>query len=619
MTGIAQKLFFERSAKSLSGEAKKASTWPFLEEMLNKKCLGFVDYAIAEHLLIMGDDESLATLICHLSMAARRGHVCVKIHNEKIQPSPEDIWVVDDPESSGDITALEYAQLSSLIFKGCKEIKFPLISLGSEVNSAILTPVVKNQDFFYLHRFWHFETLFLKTIQQKLSDKQSLIPLDQDKVVNRIDMLLSENKLLKEQAEAILIATQSPLTLITGGPGTGKTYTAGLLLRTIWEALDKESKSEFKISLTAPTGKAAANLQASIQNALSGEDGFPQLKAQTLHQLLGIKKHMRDQHPLFLTADLILVDESSMIDIRLMGQLFSAIKPGARLIMLGDRHQLPSIEAGSLFTDLINFFAHKQSSVVELKTCLRAELKSIIDLADQIKLGNDEHVLSLLESDQEGIKLVKLEQEMSVNEQQKRLLGYAIPQFPLVRTFPEDPSDLLKQFSRFRILSPMRKGALGVDALNVLIYQAMLVKAQGGCFIAPIMVTKNDYDLALFNGEVGLILKERDQEFALFASRELGAGFRQIPLLLMPSFEYAYCLSVHKSQGSEFEHVALILPEGTQTFGREALYTGVTRAKRSLEVWSQPLILSQMIKLTSVRQSGVVERLSSQDFIVSSL
>ena len=174
--------------------------------------------------------------------------------------------------------------------------------------------------------------------------------------------------------------------------------------------------------------------------------------------------------------------------------------------------------------------------------------------------------------------------------------------------------DLLEQFSRFRILTPMRNGPFGVDALNSIILQTMSGKTSlNGCFIAPIMVMQNDYRLGLFNGEMGLIVKERETEFALFSSRDSGQKFRKIPVILMPRFEYVYCLSVHKSQGSEFDHVVLLLPDGTQSFGREALYTGVTRAKRRLEIWSSPQVLSQMMKQRSVRESGVIKRLGEDN------
>lgn len=613
MNGIAQKLFQERSQKNLIEDPKKITKWPLLEKMLAVKCLGYIDLSLAQQLLHQEvPSEAAAALICHLSMAARRGHVCVKIEQGSIIPSLEEIWVDDEPSPKKIASTADFYHLTQLILAG-SEMEFPsLICQGDHTLNTIHAPLVKNNRSFYLQRNWHLESVFLAGIKQTFMGKHPPKPINFSIIDSQVKRLITTGRLLKEQAETILIASQSPLTLITGGPGTGKTYTAGILLRTLWEALSHEEQANFTIALAAPTGKAAANLESSIHAALKDVDGFPPIKAKTLHQLLGIKRSMygRDLSP--LSADLILVDESSMIDIKLMGQLFSAIKPGARLILLGDKHQLSSVEAGSLFADLIDYF-HSQaiSAVTELKTCMRSELKSIIDLASQIKIGNDKGALTLLESEAAGIKIVKFHDEWSVSEQQKRLLNEVIQHFPIFKTLPENLSSVVKSFNNFRILTPLRKGPFGADTLNAMIFQTLIKNEQKNGFIAPIMVMQNDYRLGLFNGEVGLIVKEKDREFALFASREPGQEFRQIPALLMPRYEYAYCLSVHKSQGSEFDHVILLLSEGTQTFGREALYTGVTRAKRRLEIWSKPSIVSDMIKMTGTRQSGIVERLSS--------
>lgn len=272
------------------------------------------------------------------------------------------------------------------------------------------------------------------------------------------------------------------------------------------------------------------------------------------------------------------------------------------------------MEAGSLFGDLIQYFSYqsKIASVVELKSCMRVELKSMIDFADQIKKGNINEALKFLEGHVEGISWTALKNERGVIEQQERFLNYVIPHFPILEKLPDNPLELLMRYQSFRILTLLRKGPFGTDALNTMIFQAMKNKMKRKeIFIAPIMVLQNDYHMNLFNGEVGLIIREKEKEFALFASRQPEQKFRQIPELLIPHYEYAYCLSVHKSQGSEFDHVVLLLPEGTQGFGREALYTGVTRAKKRLEIWSQPETIRQMIAMPAARQSSIVDRLTS--------
>jgi len=171
------------------------------------------------------------------------------------------------------------------------------------------------------------------------------------------------------------------------------------------------------------------------------------------------------------------------------------------------------------------------------------------------------------------------------------------------------------------MLTPLRKGLLGIDVLNQLFFEAALSRSsRSNCFFAPIMIQNNDHRSGLFNGEVGLLVKTRpatghfqhklnQNDYAVFASKSGEAqDVRKIPALLLPKFDYAYCLSIHKSQGSEFDHVLLLLPEGAEQFGREALYTGVTRARQKLEVWGNGVIIQRMIERCVQRYSGVRTR-----------
>lgn len=627
MQGIAQKIFLERSLKLHSPENKRVSKdrkivqWPFLEEMIRKHYLGYVDLYLAQHLLHdMGiEAEEVAALICHLSMASRQGHGCVKIEkktfdsNDEIKPSPSEIWINYDSENREGLSLEEVDYLKELIFKGSEKITAPLMRDVAQNPLMTYTPILKNQSSYYFQRYWELESSFLDSLDHLVLESQKLFPFDSKRLGSDIESLVEQGELLPEQGDAILKSIESPLMLITGGPGTGKTYTAGILLCTLWKSMSNEQRLNFKVALAAPTGKAAANLEASLKNAFRGQKDSPVMKAQTLHQLLGIKRGTSQKKMSMLSADLILIDESSMIDLNVMTRLFTALKPGARLILIGDKHQLPPIEVGSLFADLISYFLVNRNcrvQVIELKKCLRTELRSIVHLAEQINQGNDLEVLKLLEIPTEGISLVKLEENLVSYEQQKQLISYAVSRFPYIKNIPEDPIALLKEFSHFRILTPLRKGMFGVDTLNALIFQGMQMKmGKTENVIIPIIVTQNDYSRALFNGEAGLLVKDKGSEFALFPSRELDGRPRKIPLLLMPRFEYAYCLSIHKSQGSEFDHVLLVLPEGAEVFGRQALYTGVTRAKRQLEIWSRPQALSQMMKKKGERQSGMRERL----------
>jgi exodeoxyribonuclease V alpha subunit len=240
---------------------------------------------------------------------------------------------------------------------------------------------------------------------------------------------------------------------------------------------------------------------------------------------------------------------------------------------------------------------------VELKTCRRAELKAITELATFIKEGNADEALAFLTS-RDWLQAIDTPQA---------LVQTFAPRFQAICESGSSPEELLNLFNSFRILTPLRRGAWGTEALNAA-FKKHLYRAlrHHSFFIAPIMITKNDADLGLFNGEVGLLMRRygdeelfQEGDYALFSGTE---GLRRLPAVTLPQFEYAYCLSVHKSQGSEFGEVALLLPEGSEAFGREVLYTGITRAVRGVTIYSTPEIVTQTVRQPSLRLSGVAER-----------
>lgn len=656
MLGAAQKLFVEKTSMAnppWKGAVKRSQPhWPLLEAMLQAKRIGYVDLALAQRFLLFcpylaETAQAVAALLCHLSLAARQGHLCATINKEHIYPAVEAVWL-PPVDYSGDllqkISSNELQELTRLIQMGAEKIPSVLMhEISPDEDRKVLyshpipsKPICKNDHRYYLQRYWVLESRFLKHLSSLTSHTNlPTLALDQSVIQSKVEKLRDTKHLLPEQGAAIVHSCLHVLTLITGGPGTGKTYTAGVLLRILWESLTSEQRKECRIGLAAPTGKAAANLEGSICRALQGVDGFPVTTAQTLHTLLGIGKNQRQRAAMVLPYDVLLVDESSMIDVNMMGHLLAAIKPGSRLILLGDRYQLPSVEAGSLFADLVTFFqgsAIHCHTVTELTICLRAELRSIVDLAAHIKSGQEGEVQALFKNGAKdsGIAFIPFSETETVTEQQRRLLAYGSDKFPCIESL-EHPMEALKAFTNFRILTPLRKGPLGVEALNTLFLQMAIKQArarQVAFFVAPIMIVQNDYRQELFNGEVGLLIRPTSTlprkveasttlfgSYALFAAKEYGErGFciRKIPALMLPKYEYAYCLSVHKSQGSEFDHVVMLLPEGSEHFGREVLYTGVTRARKALEIWSTSDMLSQTMAQVSRRHSGVFDRTSGE-------
>lgn len=590
--GFAKKSFvetFQRTPWKL--ETNTTQAWPLLEKYFFEERISYFDYFLTQRILQNHPtvSQEAVLFICHLVMAARDGHLCVQVNAHGLNPTPNQLWQEEDITP---LTFEEEERLEQMLLKGSQEIPHDLISDQTLEQIPCTTPLCRYQNCFYLQRHWIFETLFLKHFERHFSSPPTF-SLDPTKVQQDILTLQQKGILLPEQGEAIYNGCCYPLSLITGGPGTGKTYTAGQLIKVFWQNLSPEQKQTCEIALAAPTGKAVANLQASL-----GKEGFPPLSAKTLHLLLGIKGTRRP-----LTADFIIVDESSMIDVSLMAYLFESIKPGARLILLGDPFQLPSVEAGSLFSDLIQLKDQYGIPCVQLKTCLRTELKSIIDFAELINRGDVEDMLHTLKSNT-GINHFDLPtQETLVREVSKLFPSH----------FKNQISDheLLACFQAMRVLSPIRKGPFGVDILNQLLAKHFIQAFhREGWLAIPIMIVTNDYQRQLFNGETGVLMRKCPlkqlcgEDYAIFPSRESKEP-RRLSASLLPKYEYAYCLSVHKSQGSEFDRIVLLMPEGSELFGREVFYTAVTRARKQIDIYGSYATLSKTISLKGNRLSGI--------------
>jgi len=548
--GSAQQLFCERTGKEITTHHR----WPLLDRAREEGFFASVDLILAEHL---ATSEEVAAFLCYLSLCSRRGHLCVKWEDGDLLP----------PLTS----CCPLKELEPLIIAGC--MSFP------DNIEAVSTFQTDKGTLFYFQKNWVYET----QVWEQFSRLVKGTP-----VIN-VEQVAIDDHLLPEQAQAIRSVCQGGLTIITGGPGTGKTYTAGKLLHYFLMGVNEEQRDHLVIALAAPTGKAAGHLEANLSHGL-------QVKSGTLHALLeiGMSGQRRRSASTYLEADLVLVDESSMIDVRLMGQLLSAIKPGARLVLLGDKDQLPSVEAGSIFHDLILACRREEGGdVVELSQCMRAERKELIEIAKATRDGDSSAVIQQLLHSGIGWK-----KEWNTEE----LIKLAIDAYPKVYTEEFDPETMLKEFQCFRILCPLRQGLFGVDRINALCLEESLRR---DITVAPIIITRTDHQLGLYNGEVGLLVKGR---YAYFPERVGTENVRRLSVALLPRYEYAYCLTVHKSQGSEFEQVLLLLPEGSEVFGREIFYTAITRAKKKLEIWGKEPTLMNTLSQESLRLSGIADR-----------
>lgn len=549
------------------------------ELLLQNGVFSSVDVFFAEMLLKSFPEASddMTCALCYLLNRSRQGHLAIKVPSEIHLPKP-------------------YEEYASKIAKGFEILPEKLVTfLTCEQQEPILTPICKLKDRFYLQKCWQEETFFIEQYLRVLKMKPS-ISLDLEQIKQKLSQ--AQDLLNAEQQAAILQASANSFSIIMGGPGTGKTYTAGHLIRIVWDSLNEVQKVNFKIALAAPTGKAAANLQKSLQSALKEYPLTKELTATTLHQLLHYKKQTFTPdyiHP--LSADLILIDESSMLDAKLMGNLFSMVKSGARLILMGDPHQLPPVESGGLFTDLVASFPH--TSI--LKKCIRTDLKTLLQFAQGVHAGDVDFVLQ------------HLKEHHHKKEPFSQLILEAHEQFSFLNNGSTDYEKLLEDSFQFRILTPLKKGRFGAEQINQNILEMVLKKIPiGNQVVIPILITKNDYRLNLYNGDMGLLVKKvihKDPDYP-FMKEDLVyfSQGRQIPAVLLSHFDYAYSLTVHKSQGSEFNHVLLLLPEGSSSFGRQMLYTAITRAKKKLDLWGIEEELAEAVRTQLQRSSGVQER-----------
>jgi exodeoxyribonuclease V alpha subunit len=404
------------------------------------------------------------------------------------------------------------------------------------------------------------------------------------------------------------------LTVITGGPGTGKTRTVTEILR---QLLGQPRGEQLRIALAAPTGKAAARLTEAIRPIRND------IEAMTIHRLLGYRPgspYFRHDASNPLDVNVLIVDEASMIDLALMAKLVAAVPADARLVLLGDRDQLASVEAGSVLADICAAADNAApngplfGTVVALRRNYRfAESSGIFRVSTAINSGDADAAIAAFNEkvDQEA----KWQPLPSSTKLASALRDHVVGGF---RSYLEtkDPEEALARLQQFRILCALRHGPFGAENLNALAEQiladARLLEPRATWYAGqPITITRNDYNLALFNGDSGIILPD------LEAGGELRAFFvsaqnrirRFLPSRL-PAHETGFAMTVHKSQGSEFETVLLVLPEkDAPLLTRELLYTGVTRARKRVEVWAVEETLRAAIGRRIQRTSGLQDAL----------
>ena len=462
------------------------------------------------------------------------------------------------------------------------------------------------------------------------------------------------------QRLAAAMLLERGLLVLTGGPGTGKTSTVTRALTLLAAALqhDNAQAGPVRIALTAPTGKAAARLAQAVAGAKASlantalppalEAGLAAIpdEAVTLHRLLGYQPYGnrfsrgRDAP---LAADVVLVDEASMVDLRLMAQLFGALAPEARVILLGDKDQLASVETGQVLGDLTagssqptlsrarcralegltgdDLTPYERATVPPLADCLCHLQRSyrfdpsgaVARFAAAVNEGRRDDAWVALTQGDDALRYSEAP-EGALEEAREAYLAL----WQLEAAGTEDEA-LLAQLGAFTLLTPTRQGPLGTAGLNAQVAAALRaagapVPAEGPFPGMPLMVLRNDPGLGVFNGDLGMVRAGEGGLVAVFPSA--GAAPKRVPLDRLPAFEPAYACTIHKSQGSEFGEVSVVLPlglgeGGQQLLNRALLYTAVTRARTRVRLFAAPAVVDSCLAQAPLRRSGLARRLWS--------
>jgi exodeoxyribonuclease V alpha subunit len=589
---------------------------------------------IAESALENNDNLFLAAALA--SRSVRYGHICLdlnKLAGNMISPIEEVEDVIACPELESWLKALQAASCVG------KPYEFKPLILDA-----------KNR--LYLQRYWQYEQDVACNILSRISLPQD-DKFDKKELAAKLQLFFPEpppEGKINWQRVAATAAMLKKFLVISGSPGTGKTTTITKIMALILDV----GKRNLRIALAAPTGKAAARLQESVQKTkakLICADAVKVLipnEAQTIHRLLG----SISDSPFFqfnednqLPYDLVVVDEASMVDLPLLAKLLNALPKDAQIILLGDKDQLASVDAGVVLGDICaqsaaDIYSHDfagvvadlsgeklivtdmpagvQDSIIQLQTNFRfAEDSGINILSHAVNSSNVPGFLGLLQGhDHCDIDWIDLNLRDGLQKKFAKMVIAGYSEYLKAVNSRAREEEIFECFEKFRILCALRVGNWGTQTINTyvekILSEAGLVNPHGLFYEGmPVMVLQNDYRLHLFNGDVGIILKERtgNQEMRAFFRDDQGKLRKVVPARL-PKHETVWTMTVHKSQGSEFERILLVLSDrDVPVVTRELVYTGITRARRNVQIWAGKEVLTKAISRRISRQSGLTDAL----------
>lgn len=586
-------------------------------------------------------EPALMLASARLSADAGAGHVCLPL----MLLTPEHLF-------NGSFLSLAqraWHQAGSLSSEEWRKLLLasPAVSDGTRP-----TPLVLDNQCLYLQRMWRYECVVAKFFNQP----RPPVGGDEARIATVLQRYfptnVSNTSNIDWQKVAAGVAITHSVALISGGPGTGKTFTVAKLLAALLELSDDD---RLRMMMAAPTGKAAARLSESF-NLVLQQLRLPEKQKQrlpreavTLHRLLGAQsssQRMRYHPGNLLHVDVLIIDEASMVDLPMMANVIAALPPQARVILLGDHHQLSSVEAGAVLGDICQFAEAGYSSArrAELERLTGFSLPSgghgsygaadslcllrksyrfdqssgIGRLASAINAGASTIALTLLNTGVVAdVSYIQLRGMADYQHMLDECIdGYRI--YLLLVRNNDAPVTILDAFNRFRLLCALREGPFGVAGLNNLIEQTLSLAGlislgnAGQSYVGrPVMIMLNAPSLGLYNGDIGILLMDSLQVQRVYFSLSDGT-IKAVLLSRLPEHETAFAMTVHKSQGSEFEYTVLVLPNQIlPVLTRELLYTAVTRARAHLSIYATDEVMRHTITTKTQRRSGLINRLVS--------
>jgi exodeoxyribonuclease V alpha subunit len=645
--------------------AAQALQW--LHAWADQGLLRRIDSALTEQLHRLDPQAPAALLVAAAVLAQMegRGHTCLSVAALCDAPVALLGWPATWVDGPLGLNAL-WASMPRDVPGWREQLRASCLREGDapDAGQPLVMGGTTDAPLLYLRRYAGYEQRVGQGLLQRAGEP---LPVPQDSARLWLDRFFAPRPDVDWQKMACAVALRARLSVITGGPGTGKTYTAARLLALLLALHD--TGSPLRVALAAPTGKAAARLKQSIDKALQDlpvpADAGLDLKAlvermgpaRTLHSLLGARPDSRQfrhhaAHP--LDVDVLIVDEASMVHLEMMDALLQALPPHARLVLLGDKDQLASVEAGAVLGDLCRDAAqgHYSAETVQfvqavagqtLEAAYLAAGTSAPPLAQQTVMlresrrfggpigqlawavngGDATAAMAALQSADAGPLAQPLWAQQASSPQAVCDLacgGSGKPSYaeylaciaagPVAGAHEDWVQSVLLAFDRFRILCAVRQGEWGTEGLNAAVQKALAdqgwLKAQGEWFAGrPVMVTRNDAQLGVFNGDVGVALPNAQGALKVWFLD--GDQLRSVSVTRLAHVETAFAMTVHKSQGSEFWHTALVLPQGgADVLSRELVYTGITRAREQFSlIEAQAGLLEAAIARPSVRASGL--------------